>query len=126
MERHIRVVGTLYIALGVFGVLASLVLFFVMASGVFLPKDQNSGATTMALTIAGVFLLALSIPCIIGGGGLLQHRSWARPLVIILAAFNLLSFPLGTIVGIYALWTLLKPEARAWFNPRPDLWAHPH
>ena len=126
MERRIRVVGTLYIALGVFGVLASLVLFVTMASGAYIPKYQNPGEMKLALTVAGVTLLLLSLASIIGGTGLLQHRSWARPLVIFLAAFNLLSFPLGTIVGIYALWVLLKPEARAMFRPRSDIWAQSH
>ena|SRR5262249_28055271 len=127
MGRHIRVVGILYIALGVFGVLVSLILFLIMASRSLIPRDQSSaGATITALTIAGVLLLLLSIPSIIGGVGLLQRRSWARPLVIFLAALNLFSFPLGTAVGIYALWTLLKPEARAFLAPRPGIWAHLH
>jgi hypothetical protein len=126
MEKHIRVVGILYITLGVFFVLASLVLFLVMASGALIQDGQNSGATKMALLIAGISLLALSVPSIIGGFGLIQHRSWARPLVIFLSAINLLSFPVGTIVGIYALWALLKPDTRAMFRPRTDLWARTH
>jgi hypothetical protein len=126
MERRIRVVGTLYIALGVFGVLASLILFVVMASGAVIPKYRDSGATNAAIIIAGICMLLLSLPSIIGGVGLLQYRSWARPLVIFLAAINLLSFPLGTVVGIYGLWVLLKPEARAMFRPRSDIWAQSH
>ena len=126
MERRIRVVGTLYIALGVFGVLASLILFIVMASGAVIPTNQETGVTNLALTIAGVCLLLLAIPSIIGGIGLVQHRPWARPLVIFLAAINLISFPLGTVVGAYALWVLLKPEARAMFRPGSDIWAQSH
>src|SRR5262245_22187347 len=54
MERRIRVVGTLYIALGVFGVLVSLLLFVTMASGALIPKYQDPGALKLTLTIAGL------------------------------------------------------------------------
>lgn len=124
MERHIRAVGILYIALGAFGALAALMLFLVIAIGL-LPADRNAvEVTSIAGTVVAAVLLLHSIANIIGGVGLLQRRAWARPLAIFLAVLNLLNFPLGAAVGIYALWTLLKPETRVILAPRPNVWAH--
>jgi hypothetical protein len=116
----------LYIALGIFGAVASLIIFLVIAGGLF---SENQGAIAVTATTAISFtaaLLLLSAISIIGGVGLLRRRSWARPLVIFLAVLSLFNFPLGTVVGIYALWTLLKPEARVILAPRPGVWAHLH
>ena len=123
MEKHIRIVGMLYVALGIFGALASLVIFLVIAGGLFTESRNFIAGTATAAIVVSVVLLLLSIISIIGGAGLLQRRSWARPLVIFLAVLSLFNFPLGTVVGIYALWALLKPEARAILTPRPGAWA---
>ncbi len=126
MERHIKVVGILFIALGALSALVALMLFIAVFSGL-LPTDQSAvEATTIAGGVIAALLLLISCASIIGGVGLLQRRSWARPLCIFLAALNLFNFPLGSVVGIYAIWTLLKPETRAILAPRPDVWAHLH
>jgi len=37
----------------------------------------------------------------------------------VLCAINLLHVPLGTILGLYGFWVLLKPETEALFVQRP-------
>jgi hypothetical protein len=113
MEKHIRILGIIYIALGAIGILAALLLFIIVAGGGLLSGDRQAVAiTTTTGTVVALFLLLISIPGVIGGIGLLQHRRWARPLLIVIGALNLFSFPFGTAVGIYTLWALLKPETR--------------
>ena len=73
--------------------------------------------TTSAATAVAVLLALISIFAIIGGTGLLQRRSWARVLVIVLGCLYLFSFPLGTGVGIYTLWALTRRDARAALSP---------
>ena len=58
-----------------------------------------------------MFLLVLSAPGILGGYGLLKKYSWARVLVLILGALNLLNVPFGTILGVYTFWVLLNEDA---------------
>ena len=77
----------------------------------------------MALPIIGVagsalviFLLALSLPGLITGIGLLKFQSWARILGIVLSAINLINIPFGTILGIYGLWVLLSKETEPLFS----------
>jgi len=50
------------------------------------------------------------------GLGLLQYKSWARILAIILGILNLILFPIGTAVGIYTLIIMFNDEAKALFN----------
>ena len=42
------------------------------------------------------------------GVGLLQHKSWGRVLAIIMSIVMLFKFPIGTAIGIYALWVLFS------------------
>ena len=58
-----------------------------------------------------VFLLVLSAPGILGGYGLLKKYSWARVLVLILGALNLVNVPFETILGVYTFWVLLNEDA---------------
>ena len=67
--------------------------------------------TTIVGSCVGAFILALSLPGILGGIFLLQRHNWARILVLVLGFLILLIVPIGTILGVYTIWVLLKPEA---------------
>ena len=66
-----------------------------------------------------LILLALSLPGIIAGIGLLKFRPWSRVLTIVLSALNLMNFPFGTILGIYGLWVMLSDEGSRLFLQPP-------
>jgi hypothetical protein len=66
-----------------------------------------------------MFLLALSLPGIVAGIGLLKFRPWARILTIVISVLNLLNIPWGTILGIYGLWVMFSEEgARLFAAPK--------
>src|SRR5438128_10950946 len=114
MQQHITILGVLYIAFGALGVLAAVIVFLAVAGGGLLSGDREAIAITSGIgSIIALFLLVVSVPGIIGGVGLLQRKSWARMLVLILGCLNLLSLPFGTALGIYTLWALTKPESRS-------------
>jgi hypothetical protein len=118
VERHIRILGIIYIAFGALGILAALLLFVgVMSEELLSVNKAPILITTSAVTAVAILLVLISTLAIIGGTGLLGRRSWARVLVIVLGCLYLLSFPLGTVVGIYTLWALTKSEARAALSP---------
>ena len=67
------------------------------------------------------FLFAItSLPAIIAGFGLLAENIWARTLAQILGFVNLVNIPLGTMVGIYTIWALMREEASKPWDPRTD------
>lgn len=125
MHTHVKVVGVLFLVLSGLGVIAALGVgaIFSLAGGV-TGAAADAGDAAIALPIIGftgglltLFLLVLSIPGLIAGYGIVTFKSWARILGIVLAALQLINFPLGTAFGIYALWALLNKDTERLFNP---------
>jgi len=67
------------------------------------------------------FLLAISLPGLIAGIGMLSFKPWARIIGIVLSAINLINIPFGTILGIYGLWVLLNKETEGLFAGRSSI-----
>ena len=111
MNTHVKVIGWLWIANGVVSIL--MVVFGLIIANVYIPGQQES-----ILVTSGV--LCFFIPGIAAdfaaGLGLLQYKSWARILAIILGIINLLLFPIGTALGIYTLVIMFNEETKALFR----------
>jgi hypothetical protein len=122
MSTHVRVLAFLNIALGSVGLCCAFVVLLISGSiGSILswvdPDLAVPGALIglIATAVIGI-LLVLSLPLVIGGVGLLNLRPWARVMMLILSALNLLHPPFGTALGIYGFWVLLKPETEMLFR----------
>lgn len=59
--------------------------------------------------------MVFSLPGLVGGIGLLMMAPWSRVFMIVISALYLLHIPIGTVLGIYGLWVLTKPETEAIF-----------
>jgi hypothetical protein len=124
METHIKVLGILHIVFGALGVLAALVILFVFGgiAGLVSATSQVSDARIAVPIVGGIgsfiffIVLALSLPGLIAGIGLLEFRPWARILTIILSIFELIHVPFGTALGIYGLWVLLSQGSERYFK----------
>jgi hypothetical protein len=118
METHVKVIAWLFIVMGILGLLAACLVVLAVFGGGLISGDQTAITITgiVAAVIGGVILL-LSAPGIIAGVGLLGYKPWARVLALVLAILNLPGFPIGTLVGIYALWALLDSETSRLFEP---------
>jgi hypothetical protein len=124
MTTHVKVLGVLYIVFGALGVCGALIVGLGLGiAGGAIGTSASPEDAAVALPIIGVagtalviFLLAVSLPGVIAGIGLLKYAPWARIVGIVLAAINLINFPLGTAVGIYGLWVLLNKETEALFG----------
>lgn len=118
MDKHIAVVGYLFIAFGVIGIVGAGLLFIAIAGGGLISGEREAIAITAAVaSVLSTLLLFLSLPALIGGIGLLRSANWARVLILVLSFINLLNIPFGTILGIYAIWVLLDDRAAALFRP---------
>ncbi len=73
---------------------------------------------TLVVTVWLWIMLLLAIPSIVIGLALLGFHGWARVSGILLAVFQLLNLPLGTLVGFYSLWVLFSDDADMIFNRR--------
>jgi hypothetical protein len=126
VRDHIKILGILNIIMGGLTALVGIVvllLFGGVASFIAVGIHDATGvdpehgalaapiAMVIGLCIAG-FLLLLSAPAIVGGWGLIKGKSWSRVLMIVISALHLLSFPVGTALGVYGLWVLLDERSR--------------
>ncbi|MEN6454232.1 MAG: hypothetical protein ABFD10_08225 [Prolixibacteraceae bacterium] len=117
MEKHINVVGVLYIILSVLSFLGAFTVYFVLRLiGNFTDDTNANMVLTVIADVLSVVLVVLAIPGLIGGIGLIKRKDWARILILILSIINLLNFPIGTAVGVYSIWALLQPEVAAEFQ----------
>lgn len=124
MTDHVRILGLLHVVYGMFGILAGIIVMLIFGglAGLVSMADR-SGDALIAVPILGgigafvfILLLVLSLPGIVAGFGLLQLQPWARILTIVLSALELMSVPLGTVLGIYGLWVLLSPGGEQLFR----------
>lgn len=117
MQKHITILGALYIAFGILGMLFAIIVFVAVVGGGLLSGDMGAIAITTGVgSLIGFFLLLVSAPGIIGGLGLLSRRPWARTLVLILGCLNLLNIPFGTVLGAYTIWALTNSETQQAFT----------
>ena len=111
MEKHVTVLGIIYIVFSILGIIGALITFAAISMGGFISGDSEAIMITSIVGSAiALFLIIISIPGIIGGIGLLKYKYWAKILVIILGILNLFNIPIGTIIGIYTLWVLFNSE----------------
>lgn len=110
MNKHIRALAWWHLVFNGLCLVAGVVICLLLFS----PEDRP------ALLFIGTFFLALAavyfLPGFLGGWGLFHYRGWARVLVIIESVLYLPLVPLGTVLGGYGLWVLLKPESALLFG----------
>jgi hypothetical protein len=121
MKNHLKVLGIVYT---IFGLVCGVAAFFFVKAAA--DHGPILSLTSIMNSIPGfrsvlAFLFAItSVPCIIAGSGLLLKQRWAKTLTQILGFVNLVNIPLGTMVGIYTIWALMREEAGKPWDPRTD------
>lgn len=124
MDRHVGLLSRLYLAWSAFTAIAgaAVAAFGTAAVLIALAPDAGQPGTEVAagVTAATLFLVALCALLWAGAHyasarGLRHRRAWARLLALALAAFDVLLVPLGTALGLYAIWVLLHEDARPLF-----------
>jgi hypothetical protein len=112
LERHLRTLGILWMAIGG--------LFLVPAVGLMVfgrgvrfvvhEREPLAGIFPLLLYLAGGSLVILAAGGWCVGMGLIQKQPWARVAAIGLGILALFHPPLGTALGVYTLWVLLADE----------------
>lgn len=121
MQKHITLLGALHIGLGILGILIAAIIFVVLLGTGFVSQDEEAFfVLSIVATIIAMLFLISCVPGIIGGIGLLKRKSWARILILIVAAIDLLDIPFGTALGIYSFWVLLQDESAQIFKQEAE------
>jgi len=117
MRDHIRILAWCFIIYSAIIVLVGLGIGSIVTFGGIISGDHEAMFITGAVgTAIAVFLIIIALPGLVAGIGLLKMKPWARIVAIIVGVLHILSFPLGTALGVYTLWVLLNVETEALFR----------
>ena len=117
LDQHVTILGWLYIVYHALGLVIGGFVFVLLAGiGVVSGDMEALGVLGLVGLFVALLMAALSLPGLLAGYGLLKRANWGRILAIIIGILNLPSFPLGTALGVYALYVLFQTEAEAYFT----------
>lgn len=112
VAQHYRTLGILQVVYSGLHTLAALGVVFVarfVLGGILGNANPRPPMFVQPLVeMIGWCLLAVSAVGLIGGFGLLTRAPWGRTLTLVAGFLELLNFPIGTALGIYAIWVLLS------------------
>jgi hypothetical protein len=115
LEKHLRILGILWIVVGVLGIIPSLAVMAISHHPHFLLGDEVFSRPFMPplmFSMGSIFFL-VAAGGILVGWGLMNREGWARIAAIVVAFLAVFHPPFGTAMGIYTLWVLLPNHARA-------------
>lgn len=126
MAQHVKILGILHIVFSSLCILGGIIALAVLGgiAGIVGVTDQSADSAAAVPILSGigglifVICLLIGLPGMVGGIGLLQYKSWARIVVIVLSAIDLFNIPIGTALGIYGFWVLMNKETEALFDRR--------
>jgi hypothetical protein len=122
VKRHADFLGLLYLAWGAIFALVGLACAALAGGALVIARDAApiraapelaAGLTALTLGILAVLALLWGVLHLWLGAALRRYRHWARLLALGLALINLVLFPFGTALGVYACWVLLHEEGRS-------------
>jgi hypothetical protein len=116
MAKHVTIVAALQIGWNILGLVFGVFLFLLLSWASTQVDDPEVFfiLPLIAITLGGLIIIT-SILGIIGGIGLLKYKRWARILILILSAMDLLNIPFGTAIGIYSIWVLIQSDTTRLF-----------
>jgi ABC-type tungstate transport system substrate-binding protein len=112
LDGHKKILGILYVVSAVLTItgmilvkaILSIVFSFVLDEA----NADDRRVIEMVLSLMQVLpyliIIFFSIPTLIAGVGLLTKQRWATLFALIMGCLKLFSFPIGTAIGIYAIW----------------------
>ncbi len=131
MGKHIQMAGILNIVYRSITFLGGMFLLFLTAffwrlfdylvgTGEIRPNEvpmELVKLVPIVLTFVGIWVILVSIVGIVAAAAVLKRKEWGRILLLVISFFSLIRIPLGTALGVYSIWVLLKDETIRMFNP---------
>ena len=116
-KSQLSVLGALMIGYAVLGLALGAVAVFILLGVAWASGDGESFVilTSVASGVGLLFAIG-SVPSLLAGIGLLRRKSWSRVITLVASAINLINFPFGTALGIYAIVLLSSPAVASVLN----------
>jgi len=119
---HVDFLGMLFI---VWGLLTTIIGLSTLALGVGAaaliassdrPASFAAGFTAAAFTSLAIIAILWGLAHIAVGLLLRKRRHWTRLGAMVLGSIDLILLPYGTALGVYALWVLIRQDAKRLFE----------
>ncbi|HEX8966913.1 MAG TPA: hypothetical protein VF937_03470 [Chloroflexota bacterium] len=118
-QQHVTILGWLFVFGHALFLVVGVFVFLLLTSIGMAVSDMEARSVLLIVgPSVGLLLSIVALPGLAAGYGLVTRKPWARMLAIVVAILGLLNFPLGTAIGLYALWVLFPTRARAYFATR--------
>jgi len=119
-QNHITLLGVLHIARGAFVLLIGVLLFAILTGIGAISEDTTAlGVLGFIGTALMLLFIALAIPSVLAGIGVLLRREWGRIMALVVGILSLIDVPIGTAIGVYSIWVLMNDETRLLFQVTP-------
>lgn len=117
MKKQVTLVAALEIAFGVIGILFAAMLYVILtfAQSFVVNEDIANTILSFIRDFVPSVVLICALLTFIGGMGLLRYKSWSRNLAMVMAAIGCIVIPVGTLIGVYAMWVLMQDDAKRLF-----------
>lgn len=117
LDTHKKILGIIYVISACFALLIaifirafiSIIFDFALEEGEMEPRMRDFVMNIISFVPAIIIVFSV-IPTLIAGIGLLVRASWAPIFSLIMGCLKLISFPIGTIIGIYAIWIFAEDQ----------------
>jgi hypothetical protein len=124
-EEHNKTLGICHLAYGGLMILFMLAMFIFMGAMISaIPSRPGAPDPEMPAAIFGIFFafmliysLIFFVPSLIAGYAMLKRKTWARTASIVAAVTEVISFPLGTAVGVYSFWFMFSEVGKSLYDP---------
>lgn len=119
---HVDFLGVLFI---VWGLLTTIIGLSTLALGVGAaaliassdrPASFAASFTAAAFTSLAIIAIIWGLAHVAVGLPLRKHRHWSRLGAMVLGSIDLILLPYGTALGVYALWVLIRQDAKRLFE----------
>jgi len=117
LDTHKKILGIIYVISACFALLValfirafiSIIFDFALEEGEMEPRIKDFVMSIISFVPAIIIVFSV-IPTLIAGIGLLTRATWAPIFSLIMGCLKLISFPIGTIIGIYAIWIFAEDQ----------------
>jgi hypothetical protein len=109
---HLAVAGWLQIVNSLLGIVAGIfAAMLILGVGVVTEDPVALRILTVTAAAIGGLLFVLGVPGLVAGIGLLRRTSWSRVMALVLSVFELVAFPIGTLLAAYTIFVLSQQAA---------------
>lgn len=124
MDSNKKILGILHIVYGTLTLVTFLIINTIFQSVFpFIISEVDSeekiiiGTITYIIRmIALVLVFSVPLPSIVGGIALLNGKKWGLIPLLVSGCLSLISFPLGTALGIFTIWVFVKDQKQVKLN----------